>query len=29
MLDPHYLRSHPADIAERLKARGFVFDADA
>ena len=29
MLDPHYLRSHPADIAERLKARGFDFDAEA
>ncbi|MCB1561846.1 MAG: serine--tRNA ligase [Xanthomonadales bacterium] len=29
MLDPHLLRSQPAEIAERLKARGFDFDADA
>ncbi|MEZ5465177.1 MAG: serine--tRNA ligase [Lysobacteraceae bacterium] len=29
MLDPQLLRSQPAEIAERLKARGFDFDADA
>lgn len=29
MLDPHYLRTHPDDVAYQLKKRGFRFDAEA